>query len=51
MKEEVELYDLSKDIGEQTDISHLNPSVVQQAVEYMNEAHVPGPKCMGDPQE
>jgi len=44
----VELYDLSKDIGEQSDVSHLNPSIVQQAVQYMDDAHVPGPKCHGE---
>ena len=47
-KEDVELYDLSKDIGEQSDVSHLNPSIVQQAVKYMDDAHVPGPKCHGE---
>jgi len=47
-KEDVELYDLSKDIGEQSDVSHLNPSIVQQAVQYMDDAHVPGPKCHGE---
>ncbi len=39
----VELYDLSDDIGETRNVAEEYPAVVQQAVRYMNEAHVPHP--------
>lgn len=41
----VELYDLGNDEGETTDVSAAHPDVVQLAVQYMDEAHVPGPYC------
>lgn len=45
LKDVVELYDLSKDVGETTDVSADHPDMVKQAVEYMDEAHIPGPHC------
>ena len=41
----VELYDLVNDIGETTDVSGDSPEVVELAVQYMDEAHTPGPHC------
>jgi arylsulfatase len=37
---EVELYDLSKDIGETTDVAAEHPEVVQRIREIMQAAHV-----------
>ena len=48
-KEEVELYDLVNDIGETTDVSGDHPDEVKLAVQYMDEAHVPGPHCGYEP--
>lgn len=36
----VQLYDLSKDVGETNNVAEANPSVVKQAVEFMEQAHV-----------
>ena len=41
----MELYDLANDVGETEDVSAENPNVVMLAVQYMDEAHVPGPGC------
>ncbi len=41
---EVSLFDLSKDIGESTDLAEQHPEVVKRAIGYMKEAHVPDPK-------
>lgn len=38
---EVELYDLSEDVGEENNIASENPEVVERLVGYMEEAHVP----------
>lgn len=45
-KEAVELYDLSKDLGEEKDVSLQNPDIVKQAVSYITEAHVHGDDCI-----
>lgn len=45
LKDMVELYDLGNDVGETTDVSAAHPEVVELAVQYMDEAHVPGPHC------
>jgi arylsulfatase A len=37
----VELYDLSKDIGETTDIASQQPDIVKKMEEIMKEAHTP----------
>lgn len=39
----VQLYDLAKDLGETNNLADANPTIVQQAVAYMNEAHVDDP--------
>ncbi len=39
----VQLYDLSKDIGEEHDIAQQRPELVEKAVKMMNEAHTPHP--------
>lgn len=44
-QKEVELYDLVNDVGENTDVSADNPDAVKLAVQYMDEAHIPGPRC------
>ena len=36
----VQLYDLSKDVGETNNVAEANPSVVKQAVAFMEQAHV-----------
>lgn len=41
----MELYDLGNDVGETKDVSAEYPDVVQLAVQYMDEAHIPGPHC------
>ena len=41
----MELYDLVNDVGETTDVSGDSPDVVRLAVEYMEDAHSPGPDC------
>lgn len=45
-KEAVELYDLSNDLGEETDVSSKYPSIVKKAVSYIEEAHVHGDDCI-----
>ena len=39
----VSLYDLSKDLGEQTDLAQDKPELVKKAVAFMDEAHVSDP--------
>ena len=39
----VELYDLSKDLGETNDLAAQHPALVEQAMKYLNEAHVDDP--------
>ncbi len=39
----VELYNLSQDITESHDVAAEHPDVVEQAIRYMDEAHVPHP--------
>jgi len=39
----VELYDLSKDLGETTDVADAHPDIVAKAVAMMEKAHVPDP--------
>ncbi len=39
----VQLYDLAKDTGETNDLAKANPEIVQQAIRYMDEAHVDDP--------
>ena len=41
----VELYDLVNDLSEQNDVASDRSDLVELAVQYMDEAHVPGPKC------
>ncbi len=41
----VELYDLRTDLGEEHDVSLTHYDDVQQAIEYMDEAHKSGPYC------
>ncbi|XP_011409959.1 PREDICTED: steryl-sulfatase-like [Amphimedon queenslandica] len=45
-KEAVELYDLSNDLGEETDVSSKYPSIVKKAVSYIEEAHIHGDDCI-----
>lgn len=40
---EVELFDLSKDIGEENNLASEKPEIVAQAVKYLDEAHVDSP--------
>ena len=37
----IELYDLSKDEGETTDLSASNPEIVKKMEELMKQAHTP----------
>ena len=37
----IQLYDLSKDIGENSDVAKLNPKIVAQAEKYLAQAHTP----------
>ena len=37
----IKLFDLSKDIGEKSDVAKINPNIVAQAEKYLNQAHVP----------
>jgi arylsulfatase A-like enzyme len=39
----IELYDLAQDPGEKNDLAQQHPPVVEQAVKYLNEAHVNNP--------
>jgi arylsulfatase A-like enzyme len=39
----VQLFDLAKDLGETNNLADANPQIVQQAIAYMNEAHVEDP--------
>ena len=39
--EGVELYDLSKDLGEENNIAQEHPHIVQRALAYFRDAHVP----------
>jgi len=39
----VQLFDLSKDVGEVTDLAAGRPEIAARAVKYMDEAHVPDP--------
>lgn len=39
----VELFDLSKDLGETNNLADANPEVVKQAIALMNEAHIDHP--------
>ncbi len=41
----VELYNLNSDLGENHDVSLANYDIVEQAIQYMDEAHKPGPYC------
>ncbi|MGQ9505855.1 MAG: arylsulfatase [Thermogutta sp.] len=41
---EIELYDLTTDLGEKTDIAAQHPEIVAQARQLMEEAHVPDPR-------
>ncbi|WP_013627887.1 arylsulfatase [Rubinisphaera brasiliensis] len=40
---EVELYDLSKDLGEEKNIAGQNPKVVDRMIKLMDQAHTPHP--------
>jgi arylsulfatase A-like enzyme len=40
----VQLYDLSRDPGERTDVSETNPQIVARATSMMDKAHVDDPK-------
>jgi uncharacterized sulfatase len=40
----VELYDLSKDLAEQQDLAMQRPDIVEQAVRFLDTAHVPDPR-------
>lgn len=46
---EVQLYDLSNDLGELFDISAKNPDLVARAKRYLDEAHVPNPNWVNRP--
>ncbi len=39
----VELFDLSKDLGETNNLADANPEIVKQAIALMNEAHIDHP--------
>ena len=41
---QVQLYDLSVDVGEENDLAAAQPEIVKRAVRLMEEAHVPDPK-------
>jgi arylsulfatase A-like enzyme len=40
---QVQLYDLSKDLGETSDVASQNPEIVKRAVKMLAEAHQPDP--------
>lgn len=40
---DIELYNLEKDLGEMNNVASEHPQIVQQAAEYLEEAHVPSP--------
>ena len=39
----VQLFDLSKDVGESEDLAAVRKDLVARAVRHMDEAHVPDP--------
>ena len=39
----IELFDLSEDIGEQSNLAEEKPAIVERAAKYMEEAHTPHP--------
>lgn len=41
---EIELYDLTADLGEKTDIAAQHPDLVAQARQFIEQAHVPDPR-------
>jgi arylsulfatase A-like enzyme len=43
-KGRVQLFDLAKDLAEETDLAKTRADVVTRAVRYMDEAHVPDPR-------
>ena len=45
---DVELYDLSKDLGETIDVSNQYPDIVELAVSYIDGAHVHGNDCISN---
>ena len=40
----MQLFEVSKDVGEEKDLANAREDIVAQAVRYMNEAHVPDPR-------
>jgi hypothetical protein len=38
---ELKLYDVTKDIGEASNVAGENPEVIKQVEKYLEEAHVP----------
>lgn len=40
----IELYDVEADLGETKDIAEMRPDLVERALSYMSEAHVPAPE-------
>jgi uncharacterized sulfatase len=42
----IQLFDLTKDLGETTDLAAQHPGMVQQAARYLDEAHVEDPNVM-----
>ena len=40
----IELYDLTQDLGEQTDLSKRHPEIVQRMADLMEKAHTPSPR-------
>jgi arylsulfatase A-like enzyme len=48
LKGELELYDLSKDIAEQNDISKENPSIILSIEEYLKDARVNSPNWIAE---
>ena len=39
----LELYNLSEDLGEENNLADSNPEKVAQAIQYLEEGHVPNP--------
>jgi hypothetical protein len=39
----LQLFDLSKDVGEATDLASARPDVAARAARHMDEAHLPDP--------
>ena len=46
----VQLYDLSKDIGETLNVANENPEIIKKVRQLFEEAHSPSPNFMWKPE-